>query len=120
MPTGVHRIFIDGVEDAIRCQLKTICGGSDKAALFAQLHRDLFSSRRRSAYHKVKTRPSGEGGESGKVLGLEEEGEPQGDGESDSDGDGELDGDAESKGVGESGEDDETGSNRLTDRKQRS
>ncbi|KAI9759545.1 MAG: hypothetical protein M1840_003257 [Geoglossum simile] len=36
MPTAVHELLIDGVEDAIRCELKTIRGGSDKAALFAQ------------------------------------------------------------------------------------
>ncbi|KAI9770858.1 MAG: hypothetical protein M1839_003021 [Geoglossum umbratile] len=36
MPTSVHELLIEGVEDAIRCELKTIRGGSDKAALFAQ------------------------------------------------------------------------------------
>jgi hypothetical protein len=36
MPTGVHELFIDRVEDAIRSQLKAIRKGSDKAALFAQ------------------------------------------------------------------------------------
>lgn len=36
MPTGVHKLFINGVEDAIQSQLKAIHGGSDKAALFAQ------------------------------------------------------------------------------------
>ncbi|KAF2466100.1 uncharacterized protein BDR25DRAFT_336652 [Lindgomyces ingoldianus] len=36
MPTGVHELFIDGVEDAIRSQLKAIRRGSDKAARFAQ------------------------------------------------------------------------------------
>ncbi|KAI9853397.1 MAG: hypothetical protein M1813_002235 [Trichoglossum hirsutum] len=36
MPTAVHELLIDGVEDAIRCELKTIRSGSDKAALFAQ------------------------------------------------------------------------------------
>jgi hypothetical protein len=36
MPTGVHEVFIDGVEDVIRSQLKAIRGGSDKAARFAQ------------------------------------------------------------------------------------
>lgn len=28
MPTGVHELFIDGVEDAIRSQLKAIRNGS--------------------------------------------------------------------------------------------
>ena len=36
MPTGVHELFIDGVEDAIRSQLKVIRSGSDRAALFTQ------------------------------------------------------------------------------------
>jgi hypothetical protein len=36
MPTGVHEIFIAGVEDAIYTQLKLIRDGSDGAALFAQ------------------------------------------------------------------------------------
>jgi len=36
MTTGVHELFIDRFEDAIRSQLKTIRSGSDKAALFAQ------------------------------------------------------------------------------------
>lgn len=36
MPTGVHELFIDGVEDAIRSQLKEIRSGSDTAALFSQ------------------------------------------------------------------------------------
>lgn len=35
MPTSVHELFIDGVEEAIRNQLKAIRGGSDTAALFA-------------------------------------------------------------------------------------
>ena len=36
MPTRVHELFIDRVEDAIRSQLKAIRGGSDNAARFAQ------------------------------------------------------------------------------------
>jgi hypothetical protein len=36
MPTGVRELFVDGVEDAIRSQLKEIRSGSDRAALFAQ------------------------------------------------------------------------------------
>ena len=36
MPTGIHEIFIAGVEDAIRSQLKVIRDGSNRAALFAQ------------------------------------------------------------------------------------
>jgi hypothetical protein len=36
MPTPVHEFFIDGVEDAIRSQLKYIRDGSDEAAIFAQ------------------------------------------------------------------------------------
>lgn len=39
MPTGVHELFIDGVEDAIRNQLKLIRNGSDR----------LLSSHRRCA-----------------------------------------------------------------------
>jgi len=44
MPTGVHELFIDGVEDAIRSQLKAIRGGSDKAARFAQKVRPARST----------------------------------------------------------------------------
>jgi hypothetical protein len=44
MPTGVHELFIDGVEDAIRSQLKAIRKGSDKAALFAQKVRPARST----------------------------------------------------------------------------
>ena len=44
MPTGVHELFIDGVEDAIRSQLKVIRGGSNKAALFAQKVRPARST----------------------------------------------------------------------------
>lgn len=36
MPTGVHELFIDKVEDDIRSQLKAIRNGSDRKALFAQ------------------------------------------------------------------------------------
>lgn len=45
MPTGVHELFIDGVEDAIRSQLKAIRDGSDKAALFAQKVRPARSTK---------------------------------------------------------------------------
>jgi hypothetical protein len=44
MPTGVHELFIGGVEDRIHCQLKTIRGGSDKAALSAQKVRPARST----------------------------------------------------------------------------
>ena len=44
MPTGVHELFIDGVEDAIRCQLKTIRGGSGNAARFARKVRPTRST----------------------------------------------------------------------------
>jgi hypothetical protein len=44
MPTGVHELFTDGVEDAIRSQLKAIRDGSDKAALFAQKVRPARST----------------------------------------------------------------------------
>ncbi|KAL9625738.1 MAG: hypothetical protein Q9160_000058 [Pyrenula sp. 1 TL-2023] len=36
MPTNVHKIFVDGVEDAIRSHLKEIRNKSDRNALFAQ------------------------------------------------------------------------------------
>ncbi|KAH0542414.1 hypothetical protein FGG08_003169 [Glutinoglossum americanum] len=114
MPTGVHELFIDGVEDAIRCQLKTIRGGSDKATLFEQKSTTLrltqsqnktigggwslkkcWGWKRRESHKAMESRT----GTWSRMGGAE----------SDSDGDGELDSDAESKGVGESGEDDETG-----------
>lgn len=44
MPTGLHELFIDGVEDAIRSQLKTIRSGSDRAARFAQRVRPARST----------------------------------------------------------------------------
>ena len=44
MPTGVHEIFIAGVEDAIYTQLKLIRDGSDGAALFAQKVRPARST----------------------------------------------------------------------------
>lgn len=44
MPTGIHELFIGGVEDGIHCQLKTIRGGSDKAALFTQKVRPARST----------------------------------------------------------------------------
>jgi hypothetical protein len=36
MPTGIHELFIDKLEDDIRSQLKAIRGGSDRKAQFAQ------------------------------------------------------------------------------------
>jgi hypothetical protein len=44
MPTGVHEIFIAGVEDAIYTQVKLIRDGSDGAALFAQKVRPARST----------------------------------------------------------------------------
>ena len=44
MPTGLHEVFIDGVEDVIRSQLKAIRSGSDKAARFAQKVRPARST----------------------------------------------------------------------------
>ena len=44
MPTGVHELFIDGVKDAIRSQLKVIRSGSDRAALFARKVRPARST----------------------------------------------------------------------------
>jgi len=44
MPTLLHHVFIDGVEDLIRSQLKAIRGGSDKAARFAQKVRTARST----------------------------------------------------------------------------
>ncbi|KAF2181492.1 hypothetical protein K469DRAFT_691976 [Zopfia rhizophila CBS 207.26] len=44
MPTGVHELFIDGVEDTIRSQLKAIRSGSGKAASFAQKVRPARST----------------------------------------------------------------------------
>jgi hypothetical protein len=44
MPTGVHELFIDGVEDAIRTQLKVIRDGTDRAALFARKVRPARST----------------------------------------------------------------------------
>jgi len=44
MPTGVHELFIDGVEDAIRSQLKTIRNGSGRKAQFAQKVRPARST----------------------------------------------------------------------------
>lgn len=55
MPTGVHELFIDGVEDAIRCQLKTIRSGSDTAARFVQKVRPARST---EIYFPVDNAPS--------------------------------------------------------------
>lgn len=43
-PTGVHELFIDAVEDAIRNQLKEIRNGSGTAATFAQKVRPARST----------------------------------------------------------------------------
>jgi hypothetical protein len=45
MPTGVHEIFIAGVEDAIYTQLKLIRDGSDGTTLFAQKVRPACSTK---------------------------------------------------------------------------
>ncbi|CAG5152965.1 uncharacterized protein ALTATR162_LOCUS2982 [Alternaria atra] len=44
MPTGIHELFIDGVEDAIRSQLKVIRSGSGKEARFARKVRPARST----------------------------------------------------------------------------
>lgn len=44
MPTGVHELFIDGVEDAIRSQLKVIRNGSGPEARFARKVRPARST----------------------------------------------------------------------------
>lgn len=44
MPTGLHEIFIDGVEDAIRSQLKALRNGLDETAGFAQKVRPARST----------------------------------------------------------------------------
>ncbi|KAF2229878.1 hypothetical protein EV356DRAFT_561859 [Viridothelium virens] len=44
MPSGVHELFIDGVEDAIRSQLKTIRNESGRRAQFAQKVRPARST----------------------------------------------------------------------------
>lgn len=54
MPTGVHEVLIDGVEDAIRDQLKAILSGSDRAALFA---RNVWVTRSTIIYFPVDDAP---------------------------------------------------------------
>ncbi|KAL1591525.1 hypothetical protein SLS60_011917 [Paraconiothyrium brasiliense] len=44
MPTRVHELFLDGVEDAIRSELKAIREESDRIALFAQKVRPARST----------------------------------------------------------------------------
>jgi hypothetical protein len=44
MPTGIHELFIDGVEDEIRSQMKAIRRGSGKEARFAQKVRPARST----------------------------------------------------------------------------
>jgi hypothetical protein len=44
MPSAVHELFLDGVEDEIRSQLKAIRSGSDRKARFAQKVRPARSS----------------------------------------------------------------------------
>ncbi len=56
MPTGLHELFIEGVEDAIRSQLKAIRNGSDKAAMFAQKVR---AARSTEIYFPVEDTPPG-------------------------------------------------------------
>ena len=36
MPTGVYKLFINGIKDTIQSQLKVICSRSNRAAFFAQ------------------------------------------------------------------------------------
>jgi hypothetical protein len=54
MPTGVHELFIDGVEDAIRIQLKAIRDGTDGAALFA---RKVRAARSTEIYFPLEDAP---------------------------------------------------------------
>lgn len=56
MPTGVHEVFIDGVEDAIRSQLKAIRNGSARTAVFAQKVRTARST---AVYLQVDDAPPG-------------------------------------------------------------
>lgn len=56
MPTGLHEVFIDGVEDVIRSQLKAIRNGSDKAACFAQ---NVHPARSTTIYFPVDGTVSG-------------------------------------------------------------
>ena len=56
MPTGVHELFIDSIEDAIRSQLKLIRNGLDRAALFAQKVRPARST---EVYFQVDDAPPG-------------------------------------------------------------
>ena len=54
MPTSVHELFIDSIEDAIRSQLKLIRNGSDRAALFA---RKVRPARSTEVHFQVDTPP---------------------------------------------------------------
>ena len=45
MPTGLHELFIDRVEDTIRCQLRAIGRGSGRPAIFAEKVRPARSTR---------------------------------------------------------------------------
>ncbi|KAK4996010.1 hypothetical protein LTR66_004285 [Elasticomyces elasticus] len=56
MPTAVHELFVDGVEDAIRSQLKDIREGSGSAAMFA---RKVQTARSTEIYFPVEGSPSG-------------------------------------------------------------
>ena len=49
MPTAVHKLFIDVVEDGIRSQLKAIRDGADRKAQFAQDVRPALSTKIRLA-----------------------------------------------------------------------
>jgi hypothetical protein len=55
MPTAVHELFIARVEDAIFSQLKSIRGGSDKAAGFAQ---KLYAARSTEVNFPVENEPN--------------------------------------------------------------
>jgi hypothetical protein len=55
MPTGLHEIFIDRVEDAIRSQLKAVRKGSGQAARFAQ---KVFPARSTEIFLPVDENPS--------------------------------------------------------------
>ena len=56
MPTGIHELFIDGVEDAIRSQLKAIREGLGPEAHFAQ---KLRPARSTEVEFPVENDPSG-------------------------------------------------------------
>jgi hypothetical protein len=55
MPTAVHALFIACVEDAIFRQLKSIRGGLDDAAAFAQ---KLYPARSTEMYFPIENKPT--------------------------------------------------------------